>query len=435
MKITVIGTGYVGLVSGTCFADLGWNVTAFDKNKDKILQLQQGHIPIYEPGLEEMVHKNKAAGRLSFTLELKEALKEVDIILLAVGTPMGDEGNADLSALYQAIEEVSQLLSKPAFIMVKSTVPVGTNRQLAAYLQQKAAIHCEVISNPEFLREGAAITDFMQPDRIVVGVNSLKSADIAKKLYSPLIARNIPFLETSWESAELIKYASNGFLATKIAFINEMADLCEAVGGNIEEVAKGMGLDQRIGNKFLQAGPGYGGSCFPKDTAALAYTARQYDAPSAIIETVIESNTQRKYRMVTRITKRLGDIRDKTLAIWGVTFKANTDDIRESPALVIIPELLKKGAKLKIYDPAGMENAKKLLDSPFLEWCHDRDHTVKGADALIIITEWKEFTSSDFASIKAMMKTPHIIDLRNILDETKLRDLGITYLPIGKGWN
>jgi len=432
MQIAVIGTGYVGLVSGVCFAEYGFRVTCVDKDPDKIAKLQQHIMPIYEPGLEQLVESNRKAGRLSFTTDLKTSVADADVVLVAVGTPQGYDGMPDMKAMDAAIAQVAQAMSKYTVVVIKSTVPIGTNAKITKDIAAaNANADFDVVSNPEFLREGVAINDFMKPDRVVIGLDSKRAREVMQKLYAPICVDNIPLMVTSFESAELIKYAANSLLATKIAFINEMADVCERTGANIRDVARGIGLDHRIGDKFLQPGPGYGGSCFPKDTQAMATMAKAGGAPSRIIEATIESNEQRKLAMADKVKNALGgDVKGKTIAVLGVTFKPGTDDMRESPSLAIIPALQKEGAIIRAYDPQGMEEAKKHLEN--IEWCADSAAAIMGADAMVIITEWNEFKSLDLAAVKAALNKPVIIDLRNIYKRQEMLKHGFHYVSVGR---
>jgi len=438
MHIVMVGTGYVGLVSGTCFAELGWNVTCIDNDAKKISSLNHGVIPIYEPGLAEMAHRNKESDRLSFSTDLTAATIRADVIFLAVGTPMdARDGSADLTIMLAAVREIAAALKKNTTIVIKSTVPVGSCRRIAAVLKEaRPDLSCPIVSNPEFLREGAAIADFMQPDRIVIGTDCENAEASMRRLYGKFAGNSdTPLLFTSIETAELIKYASNGFLATKIAFINEMADICEVVGADINDVATGMGLDSRIGSKFLHAGPGFGGSCFPKDTSALAMIARKANTQSRVAEAVIIANEARKKNMATKIVRACGgDIRGQKIAILGVTFKAGTDDMRDSPSLVILPELLTQGAIVTAYDPAGMHNAKTILPSN-IRWCRDAYEAAEHADCLVILTEWQEFTALDLAIIKQAMRAPVLVDLRNIIDRSIAEEVGFRYHALGLSSN
>ncbi len=433
MRIAMIGTGYVGLVSGACFAEFGLEVVCVDKDRDKIARLEEGEIPIYEPGLDELVAKTTAAGRLSFTSELEAALPGADAVFIAVGTPTrrGD-GHADLSYVFAAAEEIADKLSGPTVVVTKSTVPVGTTRRLGQLFRtRRPDLAIEVASNPEFLREGSAIGDFMRPDRVVCGVESERAREVLELAYRPLNLIETPILFTGLETAELIKYATNSFLAMKITFINEIADLCERVGADVQQVAKGIGLDGRIGRKFLHAGPGFGGSCFPKDTLALLRTAEQHDSPLRLVETVVQVNEARKRRMVRRILEACcGSVEGKTIAVLGVTFKPNTDDIRESPSLVILPALQAEGATVRAYDPKGMEEAAKLL--PGVVWGEGPYEIAEGADAVVILTEWNEFRGLDLARLRELVRRPVIVDLRNIFDPERVARAGFSYYSIGR---
>jgi UDPglucose 6-dehydrogenase len=433
----MIGTGYVGLVSGACFSEFGVSVVCVDKDSDKIARLLRGEIPIYEPGLDQLVASNAAAGRLNFTTDLKSAVREADAVFIAVGTPSrrGD-GHADLSYVFAAAEEIGEALAAaPAgrtVVVTKSTVPVGTGRRVERILRKTLPQNrFDVASNPEFLREGSAIQDFMRPDRVVIGSDSEHAREVLAALYRPLYLIETPVVFTSIETAELIKYAANAFLATKITFINEMADLCEAVGADVQDVARGIGLDGRIGRKFLHAGPGFGGSCFPKDCQALVRTAEEAKAPLSIVDTVLRVNDERKRHMAARIATHCGgDVAGKTLAVLGLTFKPNTDDMRDSPSLSILPPLHEAGARIRVFDPEGMNEAKKLM--PQLEYCTDAYDTMTGADALVLITEWNEFRGLDLARVKHLLRTPVVIDLRNIYKPDDMLAAGLTYHSIGR---
>lgn len=433
MRIAIIGTGYVGLVSGTCFAEFGVDVFCVDKDVEKIENLKKGILPIYEPGLEDLVIKNTKANRLTFTTNLKKALEDVDAVFIAVGTPSrrGD-GHADLAYVFDAAEQIAQNLNHSTLIVTKSTVPVGTGQKILELVQKKRPdLFLEVASNPEFLREGSAIEDFMRPNRIVVGTAFEHAREVLKNLYRPLYLLETPIVFTSLESAELIKYAANGFLATKIAFINEIASLCEVCNADVQVVAKAIGLDNRIGGKFLHAGPGYGGSCFPKDTLALATTAKDYNSPLPIIETVIASNEKRKKDMAKKIISICnGSVKNKTLCVLGLTFKPNTDDIRDSPALTILPILHEKGANIQAYDPIGMKEAQKVL--PFLSYAKNPYDAMKEADALIILTEWNEFRSLNFQKAASLLNTPLLIDMRNIYTLEEIRKTPFSYYSLGR---
>jgi UDPglucose 6-dehydrogenase len=415
MRIAVIGTGYVGLVSGACFSEFGVSVVCVDKEEAKIARLRRGEMPIYEPGLESLVAANVAAGRLSFATELKPAIAGADAVFIAVGTPSrrGD-GHADLSYVFAAAEEIGGALTDYTVVVTKSTVPVGTGRQVAAILRRVCpGGQFDVASNPEFLREGSAIEDFMRPDRVVIGADSERAQAVMRQLYRPLYLIETPMLFTDIETAELIKYAANAFLATKITFINEIADLCERVGGDVQDVARGIGLDGRIGRKFLHAGPGFGGSCFPKDCRALVRTAHEAETPLSIVETVVQANETRKRRMADKIIAACGGtIAGKTIAVLGLTFKPNTDDMRDAPSLEVLPRLTAAGAVIRAFDPAGMAEAQKLM--PNLTYCNDAYETMVGAEALVLLTEWNEFRALDLVRVAELLVNPLVIDLRNI---------------------
>lgn len=434
MKIVVIGSGYVGLVSGTCFSDFGHFVTCVDKDEKKIENLKKGIIPIYEPGLDQMVLDNTKAGRLSFTTNIEKCVGEADAIFIAVGTPTSRRGDgyADLTYVYQSAKEFAPHLKGYTVIVDKSTVPVGTAKEVKRIIKEvNPEADFDVASNPEFLREGSAIGDFMKPDRVVVGLESKKAEEIMREVYKPLYIIETPIVFTNLETAELIKYASNGFLATKISFINEIANLCEKIGGNVVDLAKGMGLDGRIGKKFLHPGPGYGGSCFPKDTLALCRIAQEHGSPIRIIETVIEVNAAQKARMVGKIRKALGGSEaGKKIVSLGLTFKPETDDMRDAPALTILPALREKGAEIVATDPHGMEEAKKYM--PELTYVADLYESVKDADCLIIMTEWNEYRSLDFERIKKSMKGNVFVDLRNVYDPETIRKEGFKYVGVGR---
>jgi len=433
MRIAMIGSGYVGLVSGACFAEFGFDVTCVDKDVDKITRLNAGKIPIFEPGLDTLVKENHDCGRLVFSTDLSGAVKAADVVFIAVGTPSrrGD-GHADLSYVYAAAEEIAGVLDGYTVVVTKSTVPVGTGREVERIIRTtRPDADFAVASNPEFLREGSAIGDFMRPDRVVIGTEDERAREVLGRLYRPLFLLETPILFTRRETAELIKYATNAFLATKITYINQMADLCEAVGADVSDVARGMGLDGRIGSKFLHPGPGYGGSCFPKDTLALAKTARDAGAPVTIVENVIAANDARKHAMAQKVIAALDDApKGKTVAVLGVTFKPNTDDMRESPALDILPALLSAGARVRAYDPEGMHEAAKLL--PGVDFTADMDSAMKGADCLVVLTEWNEFRALDPDKIKAMLKKPVVVDLRNVFAPAEMAAAGIRYSSIGR---
>ena len=433
MRIAVIGTGYVGLVSGACFSEFGVSVVCVDKEEAKIARLQRGEMPIYEPGLESLVAANVAAGRLSFTTELKPAIAGADAVFIAVGTPSrrGD-GHADLSYVFAAAEEIGGALTDYTVVVAKSTVPVGTGRQVAAILRRVCpGGQFDVASNPEFLREGSAIEDFMRPDRVVIGADSERAQAVMRQLYRPLYLIETPMLFTDIETAELIKYAANAFLATKITFINEIADLCERVGGDVQDVAKGIGLDGRIGRKFLHAGPGFGGSCFPKDCRALVRTAHEAEAPLSIIETVVQANERRKRRMADKIIAACGGtLAGKTIAVLGLTFKPNTDDMRDAPSLEVLPRLAAAGAVIRAFDPEGMAEAQKLM--PNLTYCNDAYETMVGAEALVLLTEWNEFRALDLVRVGQLLVNPLVIDLRNIYQPQEMAAAGLYYISVGR---
>ncbi len=433
MKIAMIGTGYVGLVSGVCFSDFGHEVVCVDKNPDKIARLAAGEVPIFEPRLEELMAKNVKAGRLSFTLDLPAAVAGADAVFIAVGTPTrrGD-GHADLTYVMAAAAEIGAALTGYAVIVTKSTVPVGTNRKVAEVVAANTTREFDVASNPEFLREGAAIDDFMRPDRVVVGVEGKRARKVMADVYRPLSLREAPVVYTGIESAEMIKYAANAFLATKITFINEIAALCERVGADVKDVAKGMGLDGRIGNKFLHAGPGYGGSCFPKDTRALARIGQEHAVPMQITETVIKVNEETKRRMIDKITDLLdGQVNGKTVAILGVTFKPNTDDMREAPSLTIVPALVGGGAKVRVADPQGKREGEALL--PGVRWVENAYQAAQGADVLVILTEWNEYRGLDLERIARKMAHPRMADLRNVYSPDEALEAGFDrYVSVGR---
>ncbi len=433
MRIAMIGTGYVGLVSGACFSEFGFDVACVDLDADKIARLNQGQIPIYEPGLETLVETNVAAGRLSFTTDFDESVRRADIVFIAVGTPSrrGD-GAADLRYVEAAARSIAENVDGYTVIVTKSTVPVGTARHIAALMAEvNADADFDMASNPEFLREGAAIEDFMHPDRVVIGVETDRAQQVMQSLYRPLSLRAAPIVFTGLETAELTKYAANAFLATKITFINEIADLCEATGANVQDVARGIGLDGRIGAKFLHPGPGFGGSCFPKDTRALATMARDAGSSASIVESVIRANEARKHAMVDKIEAALdGDVAGKRIGVLGVTFKPGTDDMREAPSLVIVPELQRKGATIQSYDPAGMEAAAPLLDD--VDWKSDAYETAEGVDALVIITEWNAFRGLDLDRLAGLMATPVLVDLRNIFTLDEIERSRFAYHSVGR---
>ncbi|NBB84316.1 MAG: nucleotide sugar dehydrogenase [Alphaproteobacteria bacterium] len=434
MKLAMIGCGYVGLVSATCFAEFGFEVVCVDTNAERIEGLRAGRIPIFEPGLEPMVVGNVEAGRLRFTTDLAEAVRGADGVFIAVGTPTrrGD-GHADLRYVFTAVEEIAAAAEGPTVVVTKSTVPVGTGRRIQSMLAElRPDIEVAVASNPEFLREGAAITDFMRPDRVVCGVTDDRARDLLSKVYRPLYLNETPVMFTGLETAELIKYAANSFLATKITFINEIADLCEHVGADVQAVARGIGLDGRIGGKFLHAGPGYGGSCFPKDTLALLRTAEQVDVPLRLVETTVNVNDARKRRMAQKIVTACGGrVAGKTIAVLGVTFKPNTDDMRDSPSLVVLPALEGEGARVRVADPEGREQAEPLL--PGIDWHEDPYACASGADALVLLTEWNQYRSLDLGKLKEVMHGSIFVDLRNVYPPEEVEAAGFAYTGIGRG--
>ena len=433
MRIAMVGTGYVGLVSGTCFAEFGIDVTCIDTDESKIRKLEEGGIPIYEPGLDDLVAKQVKAGRLSFTTDIKDAVKGVDAVFIAVGTPpRRSDGHADLQYVYQAARDIAQNIDGYTVIVTKSTVPVGTAREIERIIrEERPDAEFDVCSNPEFLREGAAINDFMRPDRVVIGTDSERAAKVMKALYRPLYINETPMVITTPETSEIIKYAANAFLATKITFINEIANLCEAAGGNVQDVAKAMGLDGRIGGKFLHAGPGYGGSCFPKDTLALTQTGRKFDTPQTVVESVVESNASRMERMARRIIDACGgDVKGKRIGVLGIAFKPNTDDVRDAPSLVIIPILQKAGATIVAHDPAAQEQAEKHLSN--IEWKDAPYDVADGADALVVLTEWNEFRGLHLEKLEKLLKTKRIIDLRNIFKPKDMAKHGFHYVSVGR---
>ncbi|NNU16754.1 UDP-glucose/GDP-mannose dehydrogenase family protein [Parvularcula sp. ZS-1/3] len=440
MRVAMIGTGYVGLVSGACFSDFGHDVVCVDKDAGKIERLLNGVMPIYEPGLDTLVEKNVKAGRLSFTTDLKEAVPGCDAVFIAVGTPSrrGD-GHADLSYVYAAAEEIAHAIDGYTVVVTKSTVPVGTGTEVSEVIKKARpdfveGEHFSVASNPEFLREGAAINDFKRPDRVVVGTEDEKAVHVMRELYRPLFLNETPILFTSRSTSELIKYAANAFLATKITFINEMADLCEKVGADVQQVAKGIGLDGRIGSKFLHAGPGYGGSCFPKDTLALTKTAQDYGSPVRIVDAVVEANDLRKKSMAGRVIEAMGgSASGKTVAILGLTFKPNTDDMRDSPAIDIVNMLKDAGATIRAHDPEGMEEAEKLLGSEKITYCEGPYEAMDGADAAVIVTEWDAYRALDLTRVKELLSAPVLIDLRNVYRPEMMTEAGFRYRSIGRG--
>ncbi|WP_404421061.1 UDP-glucose dehydrogenase family protein [Thalassospira australica] len=433
MRVAMIGTGYVGLVSGACFSEFGTEVICVDKDAAKIARLEDGIMPIYEPGLDVLVENNVKAGRLKFTTDLKEGVKGAEAIFIAVGTPTrrGD-GHADLSYVYAAAEEIADAIEGFTVIVTKSTVPVGTGREVERIIRERRPdAEFAVVSNPEFLREGSAIGDFMRPDRVVIGTSDERARDVMRDLYRPLYLIETPIVFTSRETSEMIKYAANTFLAAKITFINEIADLCEKVGADVHDVARGIGLDGRIGKKFLHPGPGYGGSCFPKDTLALVRTAQEHNSPLRIIETVVDVNARRKKAMADRIIAACrGSVAGKTIGILGLAFKPNTDDMRDAPSLDIVPALIAAGAVVKAYDPEAMTEAKKILED--VTYCDTAFDTLEGADAMVVLTEWNEFRGMDLDRIKSALNQPIVVDLRNVYDPAEMAEHGFSYSCIGR---
>jgi len=432
MHIAVIGTGYVGLVTGACFAEFGVDVTCVDVDRNKIDALNNGKIPIYEPGLGKIVEKNVEADRLHFTTNIKSAVEQALVVFLAVGTPPKEDGSPDMSFYQQAAKDIAHAMNGFKVLVTKSTVPVGTGKWLREFVAEHTPtdVNFGVASNPEFLREGAAISDFMRPDRVVIGSNEEDSVAIMKDLYRPLYLIETPVVITSLEAAELIKYAANAFLATKITFVNEIANLCDAIGCDVHDVARGMGMDKRIGNKFLHPGPGYGGSCFPKDTRALTTVGDNYGVETLIVDSVVRANDQQRHAMIPKIENLVGDLKGKQIGVLGLAFKPETDDMRESPAIEIVKELKKKGAHIKAYDPVAMEEAKHSL--PDISYAETEYDAIEGADLLVIITEWNQFRALDMAKVKELLKTPKIADLRNIYEPEDMRSLGFEYVGVGR---
>ena len=432
MRIAMIGSGYVGLVSGACFADFGHHVTCIDKDADKIARLQRGEMPIYEPGLADLVASNVRQERLGFSLDLKDAVRGADAVFIAVGTPSrrGD-GHADLSYVYAAAREIARALDGFTVVVTKSTVPVGTGDEVERIIRaERPDADVAVVSNPEFLREGAAIRDFKHPDRIVVGSHDARAREVMAEIYRPLYLNAAPILYTERRTAELIKYAANAFLATKITFINEIADLAEKVGADVQEIARGIGLDNRIGSKFLHAGPGYGGSCFPKDTLALLKTAQDHAVALRIVETTIAVNDARKRGMARKVVGAAGDLRGKTVAVLGLTFKPNTDDMRDAPSIPLITAMQDMGARVRAYDPVGMEQAAMVL--PDVTYCEDAYSCAEKADVLVLVTEWEQFRALDLARLKDIMARPIIVDLRNVYDPEDIERHGFRYVSVGR---
>ena len=428
----MIGTGYVGLVTGACFAEFGVEVTCVDVDESKIERLKNGIIPIYEPGLDTIVEKNAAAGRLHFTTDIADAVKGAAVVFLAVGTPPKADGSPDMSYYRQAAKDVAESINGYKVLVTKSTVPVGTGKWLREFVSAnlKSKTDFGVASNPEFLREGAAIQDFMRPDRVVIGSNEPEAIEVMKELYRPLYLIETPIVITSLEAAELIKYAANAFLATKITFINEIANLCDAIGCDVHDVARGMGMDNRIGRKFLHPGPGYGGSCFPKDTRALTTVADQFGVETRIVDAVIDANERQREAMIPKIEKLVGDLSGKRIGMLGLSFKPETDDMRESPAIDIVNSLVAKGSIVKAFDPVAMEEAKHCL--PNIEYAEDEYDAIRDADVLVIVTEWNQFRALDMDKVKSLLKSPKIADLRNIYEPKDMRELGFEYVGVGR---
>lgn len=432
MHIAVIGTGYVGLVTGACFAEFGVDVTCVDVDEEKIERLLNGVMPIYEPGLEQLVTKNSQAGRLRFTTDVRQAVEQALVIFLAVGTPPKPDGSPDLSFVESAAGSIADYMNGYKVVVTKSTVPIGTGEHIRKLIaeRKKNKANFGVVSNPEFLREGAAINDFMRPDRVVIGSRDEEAVAIMKDLYRPLYLIEAPFVITSLEAAELTKYAANAFLAMKVSFINEVANLCDKIGCDVHDVARAIGMDKRIGSKFLHPGPGFGGSCFPKDTRAMSTVAKQYDAASLIVDAVIEVNQRQGQHMMAKIKRLVGNLDGKTIAVLGLAFKPETDDMREAPAVGIIRNMLDDGAKVRAYDPVAMTEAKKLLAD--IEYADDEYAAVTGADALVFVTEWNQFRALDLARIRDLMATPKVADLRNIYDPEDMKELGFEYVGVGR---
>jgi UDPglucose 6-dehydrogenase len=433
MKICVVGSGYVGLVTGACLADLGMTVTGVDKDAAKIAALERGEIPIYEPGLEEVVEKNVRAGRLHFTTDLAPAIRDARAVFIAVGTPPLPDGRADLSFVRQVAESIGDNLNGYTVVINKSTVPVGTGQMVEAVVRERSggAQEFAVVSNPEFLREGSAIEDFMRPDRIVIGARTQRAVDVMREMYAPLEAAGVPFVISNVESAEMIKYASNGFLATKISFINEVAELCERVGADVAVVARGMGLDHRIGPRFLQPGPGFGGSCFPKDTLAVAQIAEENGMRFELIDAVLSVNERVKSRMIPKIEAAMGGLAGRTVALLGLAFKGDTDDMRESPTIPIVHGLVERGARVRAFDPAAIQQAKPLLPDS-VAYCDDAYEAARGADALVIATEWNQFRALEFGRLAKLMTRPLIVDLRNLYEPARVAASGFRYVSLGR---
>lgn len=437
MKIAIFGTGYVGLVTGSCLADFGFQITCCDIDENKIGMLQDGKVPIYEPGLKDYVERNLFYKRLEFTTDTQMAVEKSDVIFIAVGTPPTENGSADIQHIIQVAKTIGTYMNGYRVIVNKSTVPIGTGQKVKTIISQELqkrglSYEYDVVSNPEFLREGSAIGDSLRPDRVVIGAESEKAIKVMKDIYRVLYLNETPFVITNIETAEMIKYASNAFLATKITFINEIANLCEKVGANVQHVARAMGMDGRIGYKFLHPGPGYGGSCFPKDTLALATMGQMYDSRISVVETVIEANYMQRLKMVEKICNNMGCLEQKVIAVLGLSFKPNTDDMREAPALVIIEELVKRGAKIKVFDPVAMYQARLYLEHlNNIEFCENEYLAIKGASALVIVTEWNQFRSLDLVKVKELLVEPFFFDLRNIYNREEVEDQGLKYFGVG----
>lgn len=437
MKISMIGTGYVGLVSGSCLSDFGLSVICVDIDKAKIELLENGEIPIYESGLKDFIERNARYKRLEFTTDIQYAVENSQVIMIAVGTPSKEDGTADLGAVFEVAKSIGQYLNEYKVVVVKSTVPLGTNRQIKGIIEaelqkRNMAVQFDMVSNPEFLRQGSAVHDFTHPDRVVIGADNPRAIDIMKEVYRVLFLNETPFIITNIETAEMIKYAANAFLATKITFINEIANLCENTGANVQHVAKAIGMDGRIGSKFLHPGPGFGGSCFPKDTLALNEIGKQFNSPLTVIEAVIKANSNQKLRMVTKIENALGDLTGKTIGFLGLTFKPNTNDMRDAPSLTIINELIKRGAFIKAFDPEGMAEARKYFgNNKAIIYCDDEYEVAKDANALVIITEWHQFRKLNLEQIKSLLAEPYFFDLRNIYSHEEIEREGLTYFGVG----
>jgi UDPglucose 6-dehydrogenase len=431
MHIAVIGTGYVGLVTGACFAEFGVSVTCVDIDEKKIANLREGRLPIYEPGLDQLVSKNTQAGRLSFTTDFGAAVEQSLVIFLAVGTPPKEDGSADLSHVEEAARQIARQMNGYKVLVTKSTVPVGTGKRLRRIIsEERPNAKFAVVSNPEFLREGAAIDDFMRPDRVVIGTQDEEAIAIMRDLYRPLYLIETPFVITSVEAAELTKYAANAFLATKISFINEIANLCDRIGCDVHDVARAMGMDNRIGRKFLHPGPGYGGSCFPKDTRAFVSIAREYESDALLVEAVVEVNNRQRQRMIEKLEKLLPEMSGKTVAVLGLAFKPETDDMREAPSVEIIRTLIERGARVRAYDPVAMDASRALLAE--IEYASDEYAAVEGADLLVFVTEWNQFRALDLARVRSLMRQPKVADLRNIYEPQDMRRLGFEYVGVGR---